>query len=118
MAATPERQLARDASVDEMAEAIGGQSLLSRDAPVGNHVQVTPDATVQTLTAPAGATALWIQTIGNNIRLVRRGTPAAAGPGFQLTPAMGIRMLAVEEGESIKYIREAAGAIVQYQWVG
>lgn len=89
--------------------------------PVGAHSATNAPDAVVTLTRPAGANVLWIQTEMENIRLTLDSTdpnPLATPPvGFLLKPEDGVRSIRVPEGAVVKYRRETSGAVVQVQWM-
>ncbi len=61
------------------------------------------------------ATHLQVQALTQNIRYTIDGTQASATVGFQL--AAGAISLVPAPNNGISVFEEAAGAIVQYQWV-
>lgn len=64
---------------------------------------------------PATATHLKIQALTQNIRYRIDGAQASATVGFQL--AAGSDTLLPVPNNGVSIFEEAAGAIVQYQWV-
>ena len=82
--------------------------------PVGSH---TTDATVSaatTLTRPAGATRLLLQTSTQNVRFTLDGTTPTATTGFLVTTTDG--PVTIETVLDVEVIEVAASATIQYQW--
>lgn len=85
--------------------------------PVGNHTRVSVDS-VQTITAPNGASIIIFQAEGGTVRYTLDNgvsTPTATF-GFRLSVSDGERRLDLFSGAVIRFIGEAAGAFVNYQW--
>lgn len=88
-------------------------------AVVGAHAHVASAtlATAQTYTKPDGATAVLMQNTGTQgIRFTLDGTTPESALGFQLR-AYSDPVLVPCPGASVKAIREADGAALDYQWV-
>lgn len=87
-------------------------------AVVGAHVHVADLTAKQTLTKPAGATALLAQNTGTaNIRYTLDGTDPTAALGFILRNSSFDPVVIPCPGAAIEMIREGAGATLDYQWV-
>lgn len=84
--------------------------------PIGAHVSGTNIANAVTLTKPAGATGIILQTITQNVRWRLDGTNPTTTVGFQLKAGNDPLLIAVP-GADIRVIQEAATASLQYQWV-
>lgn len=88
-------------------------------APVGTHASLTNAnlATVQTLIKPEGATMLLAQNTGTAIaRYSLGGNNPSSTFGFKLPPDTWSPISIPCPGASIKFIRQADGAIIDYQW--
>jgi hypothetical protein len=83
---------------------------------VGQHQRVGVD-TVQTLTAPAGASIIMLQAEGGTIRYRFDGGTATSTSGLRLAPTEGERRLDMFQGVRVSVIGEAAGAFCNYVWV-
>lgn len=73
-------------------------------------------SSAQTLTVPAGAQAIIMQALTQNIRFTLEGTTPTASVGFQLA-AGDMLMIDIAPGMTVKAIEETASAALQYQWV-
>jgi len=88
---------------------------------VGNHTRLDVDSGGDWIAKPAGvnvseqATHIQIQALTQNIRYTIDGSLATATHGFQL--AAGSISLIPVPNDGISVYEEAAGAIVQYQFV-
>jgi hypothetical protein len=85
-------------------------------SPVGSHASAPDISSATTLTKPAGASRIIMQTLTQNVRWTLDGTTPTATVGFQLPTNQDPIIVAVP-GASIKVIQEAATASLQYQWV-
>lgn len=100
---------------------------LTVDAPfltVGDHTALTTNAsTGDFITKPSSApgnieaTHIMIQAISENVRLRLDGGQASGATGFLLTAAAAAVILPVPN-DGVSVFPAAAGAIVQYQWLG
>ena len=85
--------------------------------PVGAHGNNTSLAAVATLTAPTGATELLVQALVQNVRYtLDAATAPTATVGFQLKAGDSPISIPVAPGASIRFVQEAAGAVLQFQW--
>ena len=87
--------------------------------PVGSHTQVTNAtlASAQTLTAPSDCDGILWQNIGTqNISFTIDGTTPTATKGFLLFPTTEPRVVTVGGGITLKVIRVASGAALDYVW--
>lgn len=83
--------------------------------PVGSHASNSSLSSAVTLTKPAGASAIMMQAITQNVRYrLDAGTPTAS-LGFQL--AAGDYILLPVPGDDVRVIEETASAVLQYQWL-
>jgi hypothetical protein len=94
--------------------------------PVGAHGSTSALESLVTLTAPAGARALVVQVFDQNVRYIADlstnvasvdNTPTASF-GLQRPADDGETVIPFGEGTTIRFIEEAAGASMQYQWLG
>jgi hypothetical protein len=85
-------------------------------AVVGAHSSGVDISSKVTLTKPAGATAIILQTITQNARYTLDGTDPTTTVGFRLTAGNEPLVVPVP-GSAIEIIQEAATASLQYQWV-
>lgn len=83
---------------------------------VGEHTGNTDISGAVTLTKPAGATAILIQTITQNLRFRLDGVNPTVTVGFQLK-AGDMPVLIPVPGASIRVLQETPTASLQYQWV-
>ena len=83
---------------------------------VGSHSSGASIATATTLTKPAGAHAILIQALTQNVRFTLDATAPTASVGFQILAGNAPVIIPVP-GASIQVIQEAATASLQYQWV-
>lgn len=85
--------------------------------PIGTHTRVSVDS-IQTLTAPTGASILIFQSEGGTIRytLDNGSTNPTTTLGFRLGTSDGERRIDLFPKASIKIVGEAAGYFVNYQW--
>ncbi|MGD2026621.1 MAG: hypothetical protein PVI99_02290 [Anaerolineales bacterium] len=90
-------------------------SELLRFDPIGSHVDGADISSATALSPEDGATKLLIQALGQNVRLRLDGTTPTASKGFQLAAGDPPVMLWVA-GATVKVIKEAATADIQYQW--
>ena len=82
---------------------------------IGDHTRLDVAAAGDWIAKPAGATHLRMQALTQNIRYTIDNSQASATHGFQL--ASGTLVLVPVPNNGISIFEEAAGAIVQYQWV-
>lgn len=81
------------------------------------HQAYTMGAGVLTLSLPLHAEFLLMQAITQNVRYTLDGTaPTAGGLGFQLKAGDPPVMVHLKAGVVMKFLREASGAILQYQY--
>ena len=73
-------------------------------------------ATVHTLNIPIGATEIVVQAVEENIRMTMDGTLPTATVGFQLVAGnVPVRIL-ITERTTLRFLREADGAYLQYEY--
>jgi hypothetical protein len=84
--------------------------------PVGSHNSGLAISTATTLTTPAGATKLMIQTLTQNVRFTMDGTVPTATVGFQMMAGDPPIILPVGSYNAVKVIQEDATASMQYQF--
>lgn len=82
---------------------------------VGSHTSTSLTTMALPLTKPTDATSIQLQALIQNIRYRIDGGTATTALGFQLA-ASAISTIPVPNA-SISVCAEAAGAIIQYQWV-
>jgi hypothetical protein len=83
--------------------------------PVGAHTQVALGAAAAVLTRPAGAVQIMVQVTAQNARFRLDGVDPTAAIGFQLQKEITPVIIGVA-GADIRFFREAAGAVLEYQW--
>ena len=83
---------------------------------IGSHSSTLDVSTAKTIIKPAGAAAILVQTITQNVRFTLDGSTPTTTHGFQLATG-NIPITIPVPGASIKVIEEAATAVLQYQWV-
>ncbi len=86
--------------------------------PLGAHGSLTGLSTVQTLTAPAGATQLQVQVFGADVYYRHDGgdpTPSGSVVPFRLF-ANETALVAVKAGQVLKLVQSAPTATAAYQW--
>lgn len=99
--------------------AISKQRVLSAGqpfVPVGAHAVDSTISASTTLTPAAGANALLLQALTQNIRYTLDGTTPTASTGFQLEASKLLLIDVPAGGMTIKVIEETASASIQYQW--
>ena len=84
--------------------------------PIGAHNDGTDVSAAATLTAPAGATKLMIQTLVKDIRITFDGTAPTSTKGFQIKADDPPQIFAFRTVPTVKAIQEEATADVQHQW--
>lgn len=84
--------------------------------PVGAHNSGLSISAAQTLTPPAGATKLRLQTLTQAVRYTLDGTTPTTSVGFQLAAAAAPIVIQVTPGTVVRVIQESATASLQYQW--
>lgn len=87
--------------------------------PVANsHTRNNSLSNAVTLTPPAGASWLFIQALGANVRYTFDGTTPTATVGFQLKKDNPPIRIPATTGMTIRVIQEASGAEIQYAYTG
>lgn len=96
---------------------MGAPLVLADFTPVGGHQSVSLSASVATLSVPDGADGVLMQAVGQNVRYTLDGTAPSASVGFVL--AVGGDPIRVPKNAdiTIRVIREAVGAVLQWQAV-
>lgn len=84
--------------------------------PVGAHTVNSSLSSAVTLTAPAGANALLIQALVQNVRFTLDGTTPTASIGFQMPAGNPAVIIDLSATTVVKVIQETSGAIIQYQF--
>lgn len=83
--------------------------------PVGSHTTNGSVSAAVTLTRPAGASFVRIETTTQAIRYTTDGTTPTAATGFLI--AVGVPTdIYVGSGNTLKVIQAASAASIQYQW--
>lgn len=85
--------------------------------PVGSHTSNSSLSGAVTLTVPAGANALRIQALTQNVRIRQDGSAATASVGFRLTAGNDMVTIdGLQPGNTLSVIEETASANLQYQF--
>jgi len=84
--------------------------------PLGAHNDGTDFSSAATVTIPAGATKLMIQTTDQDIRFTLDGTDPTTSKGFKLVKDRDPIIIPLSQKTTIKIIEAAATADVQYQF--
>lgn len=85
---------------------------------IGSHVQRSDLSTAQTITLPGGDVTIVMQAITQNIRYTLDGTAPTSSKGFRLSAsATSPSRLEVPENATMKFIEEAATAVLDYQFL-
>jgi hypothetical protein len=83
--------------------------------PVGSHTTDASVSAAETLTPPAGASFVRLETTTQAVRYTLDGTTPTASVGFLI--AVGVPTdIYVGSGSTLKVIQAAASASIQYQW--
>ena len=80
------------------------------------HQAYTMGAGVLTLSLPLHAEFMLMQAVTQNIRYTLDGTNPTATLGFQLKATDTPVMVHLKKGVVMKFLREAGGAVLQYQY--
>lgn len=83
---------------------------------VGAHVSQTLGTDVFAPPKPASASYLMVQALTQNIRYRLDGGVPTASVGFQLLAGDAPLLIPMEASVQPNFIREASGAILQFQW--
>lgn len=83
---------------------------------VGAHVRNAVLTSAVVITTPAAVSGVLIQSLVANVRYTLDNTTPTATIGFQLKAGDPAVFLAVNAGQVIRMIQEAANAEVQYQF--
>lgn len=87
---------------------------------IGTHQRLSGLSSVKTITMVNNEVGVYIQAIGQNVRMTLDGSaPVASGNdlGFQITPAMGPILITAFPGAVLSFIQETSTAVLQYQKV-
>lgn len=86
---------------------------------LGDHQSVILGAAVFSPATPsAGANFLMVQAVAQNIRFtLTTGVDPTAGVGFQLVASAAPLIIPLGGRFVPRFFREAAGAVLQYQWL-
>jgi len=68
------------------------------------------------LSIPISAKEIVLQAITQNIRMTLDGTDPTTGRGFQIVAGDPERRIMLSNQTRLKFIREANGAVLQYQY--
>ena len=98
-----------------LAESYADTYSIFRIAVTGPHTRTSVDS-VTTVSAPLGANVIIFQAEGGTIRYTLDGSNPSASFGFRLAVADGERRLDLPAGAVLKFIGEASGFFVNYQW--
>lgn len=79
------------------------------------HQSVTLDATVFTYNAPLQANRVAIQALVQNIRFTLDGSAPTTATGFQLKAGDPVIQVFMDDTVTLRFIREASGAILEIQ---
>lgn len=86
--------------------------------PTGAHyVETLGGSAFSPTTKTADSTYLMVQALSANIRFTLGGTTPTATTGFQLVASDPPLLIPLTEDTYPQFFREAAGAILQYQWM-
>ena len=80
------------------------------------HQSATLAATVLTLNTPTAAQEIVVQAVTENIRFTMDGTAPSATFGFQLVAGNVPVQITITQFTTLRFFREAAGAILEYQY--
>lgn len=83
---------------------------------VGDEASHNNLATVQTLTAPSGANAAFVQTTIQDVYL-DLGGDASTASSLELSTLDGIREVYVGFGGALTALQKAATAVLKVQWI-
>ena len=84
--------------------------------PVGSHTNDTDISAADTLTVPAGATMLLIQSSVADCRYTLDGTTPTAAVGFTLVAGADPTLILLDDGVTVKIIEEGSSALLDYQF--
>lgn len=86
--------------------------------PLGtHHVETLGTVVFSPPNKPKSAAYLLVQALSANIRFTLDGTTPTAAIGFQLVASDPPLLIPLTEDTFPKFFREAAGAILQWQWM-
>lgn len=84
--------------------------------PIGAHGRQTDLTSAFTPTIPAEASMCVVQALGANVRFTLDGTTPTASVGFQVVAGDVERILPIGPDTVLRFIQEASGAELQYQF--
>ena len=79
------------------------------------HQSIPLDATVFTYNAPKQANKVRVQALTQNIRYTLDGSAPTATIGFQLAAADPAQILYLSDTTTLRFFREASGAVLEIQ---
>ena len=85
--------------------------------PVDTHRSYTLGTIVHTLGVPKGASYVLVQALAGNARYTLDGSAPTAAVGFQLVQSDPPILIPISALTTVRFIREAAGTILEYQYV-
>lgn len=99
------------------AQPVAGTVDISFD-PIASHGQYAGGllASVQSPGKPDGATSIVVQCFTQNVRFTLDGSAPTATRGFRITAAADPMLIPVSANAQIRFIEEAASAVLSYQW--
>ena len=80
------------------------------------HHTYSMGAAALTLSLPLHAGRIMMQALTQNIRYTLDGTTPNATTGFQLKAGDPPREIEITSGMTLKFFREAAGAVLEYEY--
>ena len=80
------------------------------------HQSLIVGASAITLSLPLNAAGILLQAVTQNIRFTLDGTVPTATRGFQLKAGDPPLYIGLDTGITLKFIREAAGAVLEYEY--
>src|SRR6185369_7710431 len=84
---------------------------------VGNHTSNGSLSGVVTLTIPAGANAVRIQALTQNVRVRMDGSDPTSSVGYRITAGNDpVTIEGLQVGATVKVIEETSGGNIQYQY--
>lgn len=85
--------------------------------PVGAHTQNSSLSSAVEIPTPAGANAIIVQALTQNIRFTLDNTNPTASKGFQLRAGDPAVRLPLPGNAHLRFMEETATAVLQYQFV-
>lgn len=96
----------------------GSKNVIQRPfVPVQNtHESYIMSAAVLELSIPNGVREIIMQAVSQNIRYTLDGTDPTTARGFQMVAGDPERRVSISSQTRLKFLREANGAVLQYQF--